>query len=93
MGRIRNEFITACVLASLADDTPEGKSIVELAAENNISQQQIPSDSQLIEFTAETRSSGIDLPDGTSIRKGAFDAIKNIVIKKDNAVPEETAKK
>jgi potassium-transporting ATPase ATP-binding subunit len=90
-GTERNEFITACVLASLADQTPEGKSIIELAPESKITLQQIPTNSRLIDFTAETRSSGIDLPDGTSIRKGAFDAIKNIVIKKNNAVPGETA--
>jgi len=86
----KNEFITACVLASLADQTPEGKSIIELAAINKITQQQLPSNSKLVDFTAETRSSGIDLPDGTSIRKGAFDAIKGIVIKKGNTVSEET---
>jgi K+-transporting ATPase ATPase B chain len=86
----KNEFINSCVMASLADQTPEGKSIMELAAVNKITQQQIPSNSKLIEFSAETRSSGIDLPDGTSIRKGAFDAIKNIVIKKGNTVPAET---
>ncbi len=77
-------------MASLADDTPEGKSIIELAAVSKITQQQLPSNSKLIEFTAETRSSGIDLPDGTSIRKGAFDAIKEIVVKKGNTVPPET---
>jgi len=86
----KNEFITACVLASLADQTPEGKSIIELAAVNKITQQQLPSNSKLVNFTAETRSSGIDLPDGTSIRKGAFDTIRNIVIKKGNTVPAET---
>jgi len=86
----KNEFITACVLASLADQTPEGKSIIELAAINKITQQQLPSNSKLVDFTAETRSSGIDLPDGTSIRKGAFDTIRNIVIKKGNTVPAET---
>jgi len=82
-----DEFIKSCVLASLADPTPEGKSVIELAAANNITQQQLPSASRLIDFTAETRSSGIDLPDGTTIRKGAFDAIRNIVARKGNTVP------
>ena len=86
----KSEFINSCVMASLADQTPEGKSIIELAAVNKITQQQLPSNSKLIDFTAETRSSGIDLPDGTSIRKGAFDAIKGIVVKKGNTVPAET---
>ena len=43
-----------------------------------------------IKFTAETRSSGVDLADGTKIRKGAFDAIRNIVKKHGNSIPEET---
>ena len=89
-GADKSEFISSCVMASLADQTPEGKSIIELAAVNKIMQQQLPTNSKLIDFSAETRSSGIDLPDGTSIRKGAFDAIKNIVSKKGNTVPAET---
>lgn len=89
-GTDKSDFIANCVMASLADQTPEGKSIIELAAVNKITQQQLPSNSKLIDFTAETRSSGIDLPDGTSIRKGAFDAIKGIVVKKGNTVPPET---
>lgn len=89
-GTDKSDFIANCVMASLADQTPEGKSIIELAAVSKITQQQLPSNSKLIDFTAETRSSGIDLPDGTSIRKGAFDAIKGIVVKKGNTVPPET---
>jgi potassium-transporting ATPase ATP-binding subunit len=89
-GADKSEFISSCVMASLADQTPEGKSIIELATVNKVTQQQLPTNSKLIDFSAETRSSGIDLPDGTSIRKGAFDAIKNIVSKKGNTVPAET---
>ncbi len=48
---------------------------------------------QFINFTAETRSSGVDLPDGTKIRKGAFDAIRNMVTKAGIAVPAETEEK
>lgn len=90
-GQDRTEFMVSCVLSSLADQTPEGKSIIELAAGNKITQQQIPANSRLVEFTAETRSSGIDLPDGVSIRKGAFDAIKKIVDKAGNQIPAESA--
>jgi len=46
---------------------------------------------RFIEFTAETRSSGIDLPTGLKIRKGAFDSIKNMVIRAGNTIPAETA--
>jgi len=71
------EFVKYCLLSSLADPTPEGKSIVELAAhlEPQVVQK-TAKDGKFIKFTAETRMSGIDLPDGTQIRKGAWDAIQ-----------------
>jgi len=68
-------FIRYSALGSLADETPEGRSILELAAKEGI-QVQAPADTQFVSFTAETRSSGADLPDGTRIRKGAFDSIR-----------------
>jgi len=46
-----------------------------------------------LKFTAETRSSGVNLPDGTRIRKGAFDSIRDLVIKKGGVVPTETGEK
>ncbi|MPS64700.1 MULTISPECIES: potassium-transporting ATPase subunit KdpB [unclassified Chryseobacterium] len=83
-------LIKAAVLSSMADETPEGKSIVELAGIN-------PSiydvkDPQFIGFTAETRSSGIDY-ENTRIRKGATDAIKNIVTNSGNIFPAEVEEK
>ena len=64
----------------MADETPEGKSILELAQAKGF---KLPSlnaqHMKFIQFTAETRSSGVDLPDGVKIRKGAADAIRNIV--------------
>jgi K+-transporting ATPase ATPase B chain len=84
------DFISNCVFASLADATPEGKSIVELAAEKNIHVKQLPANTRMIEFTAETRSSGVDLPDGMKIRKGAFDAVKKIATDSGNPFPGET---
>lgn len=92
-GHDRTDFMVSCVLASIADQTPEGKSIIELASVNKIGQQLLPTNSKLIDFTAETRSSGIDLPDGVSIRKGAFDAIKKIVDKSGNHVPSDAVDK
>ncbi|MGP8214912.1 MAG: potassium-transporting ATPase subunit KdpB [Bacteroidia bacterium] len=88
-------FIQNCLIASLADETPEGKSIVELAKERNVT---VPSgfdvkNVTLINFTAETRSSGINMPDGKQIRKGAFDAIKKIALDSGNSVPQETGEK
>ena len=84
-------FVEACALSSLADETPEGKSIIELANlnVNNFN----TNGASFIEFTAETRSSGIDLPSGLKIRKGAFDSIRNMVTKAGNGFPEETAEK
>jgi potassium-transporting ATPase ATP-binding subunit len=79
-------FMDTCVLASLADETPEGKSIVELALAKNAQTPAFSDQAKFIAFTAETRSSGIDLSDGTRIRKGAFDAIRNIVTKAGNTI-------
>ncbi len=82
------DFIKACILSSLADETPEGKSIVELAElDKNRVPVKAPKDSVFIKFSAETRSSGLDTPDGLRVRKGAFDSIRNIVLKAGNTFP------
>lgn len=87
-GVMIKNFMDACVLSSLADDTPEGKSIVELAAlQDSHIPAVAPAGAKFIKFTAETRSSGIDTPDGKRIRKGAFDAIRNIVLMAGNHFP------
>jgi K+-transporting ATPase ATPase B chain len=82
-------------LASAADQTPEGKSIVDLyrklphsAAHRPDGGWAAPPDSRFIEFTAQTRMSGIDLPDGRRIRKGAPDAMLRYVQQQGGAVPE-----
>ncbi len=81
-------FIEACLLSSLADETPEGKSIVELT---NLNRDQFQvNGAKFIVFTAETRSSGIDLPSGLRIRKGAFDSILKISAKAGNIFPTDT---
>lgn len=84
-------FAEACILSSMADETPEGKSIVELAHAGGT---KLPAtqwkDARFIPFTAETRSSGIDIPDGTKIRKGAADAIRQLVQRGGNGFPQET---
>ncbi|MBN8694920.1 MAG: potassium-transporting ATPase subunit KdpB [Bacteroidetes bacterium] len=72
-------FIECCVLASLADETPEGKSIVELAKVKGAktkASDALLNEAVFIKFTAETRSSGIDLKNNLRIRKGAADTIK-----------------
>ncbi len=75
------EVTEAAYLSSLADETPEGRSIVELAAQG------LPGETRdrldrvraegagFVPFSAQTRMSGIDLPDGTAVRKGAADSV------------------
>jgi len=84
------EFAELVVLSSLADETPEGKSIVELAGKKGIKASRDRSVMLFINFTAETRSSGVNLPNGIKIRKGAFDAIRDMVVKSGNTVGNET---
>nr|WP_068891735.1 potassium-transporting ATPase subunit KdpB [Pedobacter panaciterrae] len=81
------KFIEACMLSSLADETPEGKSIIELAVSQDYKLLTASEGSKFIKFTAETRSSGLDTPDGKRIRKGAFDSIRNIVLMAGNPFP------
>ncbi len=83
-------FIELAALSSLADETPEGKSIIELALLKGVNQRRTDG-MEFINFTAETRSSGVDLMSGKKIRKGAQDAIRNIVIKAGNVFPEDAA--
>ena len=79
-------LIKGAVLSSMSDETPEGKSIIELAGINPFSYE--VKNPEFITFTAETRSSGINY-ENTRIRKGATDAIKNIVANAGNQFPKE----
>lgn len=89
----QNDFIQASVLSSLTDETPEGKSIIELAETKGFKNPSIQKEeTHFVAFTAETRSSGIDL-NGRHIRKGAFDSIRNIVTVAGNSFPAETSEK
>ncbi len=82
----KDDFIRAAVLSSISDDTPEGKSILELAAvDPSVYGVDKP---EFIKFTAETRSSGINFGT-TRIRKGAYDAIRNLVQKAGHSFPDE----
>ena len=99
-GILESDFITASVLSSLADETPEGKSIIELSEKLDVKGEtkailSHPSSHilQTIKFTAETRSSGVNLSNGKIIRKGAFDSIRNLSEKAGNSFPEDTAEK
>jgi K+-transporting ATPase ATPase B chain len=83
------EFIEMTVLSSMADETPEGKSIVELAGTKGVKGTTNLRGMEFIGFKAETRSSGVNLPDGTKIRKGAFDAILSLAQKNGTNVPSD----
>lgn len=73
-----SELRVAAWVSSLADPTPEGKSIVKLAKEQGLKQQE-PEQAEFISFSASTRISGVNLPSGDQIRKGALDAILKFV--------------
>ena len=87
-GETESDFVKLCALSSLADETPEGKSILELAGKDSVlSVQKLSGGASMIKFTAETRTSGITLSNGTEIRKGAYDAIRNISDKAGKLFP------
>jgi K+-transporting ATPase ATPase B chain len=75
-------------LASAADETPEGKSIVRLFEKQSGTPVVVPTDAQAVPFTAQTRMSGVDLPDGRRIRKGAPDTVIQFVKDKHGSVPD-----
>lgn len=75
------ELAEAAQLASFSDETPEGRSIVLLAKEkyNQKSMDAAPQGAKFVKFTAQTRMSGVDLPNGSVIRKGAVDSVLEFV--------------
>ncbi|WP_088072564.1 potassium-transporting ATPase subunit KdpB [Gottfriedia luciferensis] len=88
------EITLASLKSSVKDETPEGRSVVELAHKKGFSWNEIEyKDAEIIEFTAETRMSGLNLKDGTEIRKGAVDAVKKYVIAKGGNIPSELEEK
>ncbi len=78
-------------LASAADETPEGKTIVKLFFENGggLAAVTAPRGAEFVPFSAQTRMSGIDLPDGQKIRKGAPDAVIRFVERQSGPIPAE----
>ncbi|MEM1483325.1 potassium-transporting ATPase subunit KdpB [Oscillospiraceae bacterium PP1C4] len=84
-----HELIYYSVISSLKDDTPEGKSVVDLGKQlEGFTEKAIPG-MNFIEFTAQTRMSGVDLVDGTTVRKGAYDAIQTYVKEQGGTVPND----
>ena len=86
----KQAFVEACLMSSVSDDTPEGKSIIELGHEYGVHMRNLHTEgARMIQFTAETKCSGINLSDGTEIRKGAFDTIRKIAEQAGNPFPKE----
>jgi K+-transporting ATPase ATPase B chain len=81
-----HELAEAALLSSLADETPEGRSIVELATTHYGLERRETPDAVLVPFTAQTRMSGVDL-DGRQVRKGAADSVRRWVEECGGSVP------
>lgn len=87
------DLAEAAFLASLSDDTPEGKSIVELAARRFGFDASAGAGAVFVPFTAQTRMSGVDLPDGRALRKGASDTMAKLTGGALSAVVEQAVRK
>ncbi|QGQ94667.1 K(+)-transporting ATPase subunit B [Paenibacillus psychroresistens] len=89
-GATLNDVTLKALQASVKDETPEGRSIVELAHKMNVNwDEKEYANAEIVDFTAQTRMSGLNLTDGTEIRKGAVDAIKKYVTAKGGKVPDD----
>jgi K+-transporting ATPase ATPase B chain len=86
-GVVEQELADASMLSSLADETPEGRSIVALAEDRHRVGQRDLAGATLVPFTAQTRMSGVDL-DGRRIRKGAADSVRKWVEAQGGTAPE-----
>ncbi len=88
-GQSEQELADAAQLASLADETPEGRSIVVLAKERfQIRERALPPDHVFVPFSATTRMSGLDV-DSRKIRKGAAESVKTWVTEQGGSVPAD----
>ena len=89
-GKSREDLIDYSVMTSLCDCTPEGKSVVELGSTLGTKITADAADEmEFIEFTAQTKMSGVNLKDGTKVRKGAYDAMKTYVSENGGRIPED----
>lgn len=84
------ELIRYSMISSIKDDTPEGKSVIDLGNQlSGISEEAIPGVMEFVEFSAQTRMSGVNLPDGTIVRKGAYDAIQKYAQEHGGSIPND----
>lgn len=90
VGIQKSDLVRCAVLSSLSDDTPEGKSTIKLGKELGTEAKK-PEGAEYIEFTAQTSMSGINLPDGTKVRKGSSEAIQRYVTELGGKIPADLA--
>lgn len=84
------DLIKYSVMCSLKDETPEGKSTVDLGLQfGTIDKNKEAEEAEFVEFSAQTRMSGINLKDGTIIRKGAYESIKMFIKNKGGKIPTD----
>jgi len=87
-GITSDRLATAANWASFGDQTPEGRSIVELGEKTlGMAAPREPAEATVIPFTAQTRLSGLDLPDGRKYRKGTLDAVGKYLAQEGGPVP------
>ncbi|MGD9795907.1 MAG: potassium-transporting ATPase subunit KdpB [Acidimicrobiia bacterium] len=84
-----HDLAAAALASSLADETPEGRSIVVFAVEQFGLTPPASLGAEMVPFTAQTRMSGMDFPDGRHVRKGAGDSVKRMVAEAGGTVPIE----
>jgi potassium-transporting ATPase ATP-binding subunit len=89
-GVSEERLASAAQLASLSDETPEGRSIVVLAKQRFNVRERDVANATLVPFTAQTRMSGLDI-DGVSVRKGAADAVRSWVLQQGGKAPDDLA--
>lgn len=92
-GVSKEDLIDYSVMASLMDETPEGKSTVSLGRQMGcVLEDGVAEQMTFVEFTAQSKMSGVDLKSGSIIRKGAYDAIKEFALAAGGSVPTELEK-
>ena len=90
----QKDLVKYACIASLKDTTPEGKSTVELAEKMGVTLNEDDyKNAKFIEFTASSKMSGIDIEDGTKIRKGSGEAIINYVKNQNGLIPSDLNEK
>ena len=89
-GQTKEDLTDYAVMCSLCDPTPEGKSTVELGKSRGTRIDDSAAEQmEFIEFTAQSKMSGVNLPNGSKVRKGAAEAIKAMVKKNGGTIPAD----